>query len=102
MCIQDMIRRNIYDAIDDLYQFCRQDHFRTHKIIDFVKEFIIDDDELLKFLNNCINGTEDPRGNDIFRKNRWPNLDVKTNIQEEDFKQFIRDIPTITKYNNVF
>jgi hypothetical protein len=97
-----MIRRNIYDAVDDLYDFCRQQHFRTYKVIDFIKNVIVNDDELLDFLNKCSDEPEDPRGNNIFYESKWPDLSVKTDIKEETFKEFNQIISTIKKYDDFF
>jgi len=97
-----MIRKDLYDTIDDLYDFCRRKHLRTYKLIDFAKNFIINDDELINFLDKCRNETEDPRGNNIFNKYKWPDLSVETDIDYDIFKKFNRDILTILKYDDLF
>jgi len=98
----NMIRRDLFDAVDDLYDFCRQQHFRTYKVIDFIKNVIVDDDELLDFLNKCSGEPEDPRGNNIFYESKWPNLSVETDIKEETFKEFNQIISAIKKYDDFF
>lgn len=67
-----------------------------------IKKFIIDDNELVGFLDKCENETEDPHSNNIFNDDQWPDLNVQTNIEEFEFNQFKKDIPIIKKYTNIF
>lgn len=96
------VRKRLCVLIENkLYMFCRYNHDRTYYVINFfMSNCIINDEELLQFFNNCDQNTCDPRSNPIFREEKWPDLTVKTQDDEngnilELLDEYEKDIPII-------
>jgi len=77
-------REKLQDLENVLYNFCRNDHDRTYKVIKFLKTLIIDDIELKLFFKNCLYQSIDPRSNFFFNDEKWPDITVETNDDNND------------------
>lgn len=82
------VRQRLQDIENLLYKYCRNQHDRTHTVIDFVKELVDEDEELITFLDDCLEQWSDPRSNSFFKDEQWPDV---TKITNDDSNQYVLD-----------
>jgi hypothetical protein len=97
------IRQRLQEIENLLYRYCRNYHDRTYSVINFVKELVNEDEELITFLDECLEQWSDPRSNSFFKDQQWPDVTKMTN---DDMNQYILDnleqyeieLPIFVKY----
>ena len=98
-------RQKLNSICSKLGKYCRNQHERTHKIIDlFIQEFVSKDKELLEFFRECYCQYSDPRMNPIFQE-EWPNLNFVTEDDENTeleakIEKFVKVIPILYQYSS--